>query len=89
MKMQLLYMPPPIYPALTPAVKTATYRPGASSETHGVGYTAHPGGEGEVVIIVVDHACSPAPQRTIVRIIILSRPVAAQAEIEAVVASAA
>ena len=59
-KMQLLYMPPPI-PALTPAVKTATYRPGASGETHGVGYTAHPGGEGEVVIIAVDHACSPAP----------------------------
>ena len=81
-------MPPPIRPALT-AVKTATYGPGTSSETHGVGYAAHPGGKVEVVIIVVDHACSPAPQRTIVRIIILSSPVAAHAEIEAVVASAA
>lgn len=71
------------------AVKTATYGPGASRETHGVGDTAHPGRKVEVVIIAVDHACSPAPQRAIVCIIILSRPVAAQAEIEAVVAFAA
>ena len=77
------------YADATLRTQAATYRPGTSSKTHGVGHTTHPRGKVEVVIIVVDHACSPAPQRTIVRIIILSRPVAAHAEIEAVVASAA
>lgn len=65
-----------------------TYGPRASRETHGVGHTPHRRGEVEVVIIAVDQACSLAPQRAIVRIVILFRPVVAEAKIEAVVAFA-
>ena len=65
-----------------------TYGPRASRETHGVGHTPHRRGEVEVVIIAVDQACSLAPQRAIVRVVILSCPVVADAKIEAVVAFA-
>ena len=65
-----------------------TYGPGASSETHGVGYAPHRRGEIEIVIIAVDQPRSLAPQRAIARVIILTRPVVAEAEIEAVVAVA-
>ena len=65
-----------------------TYGPGASSETHGVGYTTHRRGEVEIVIIAVDQPCSLTPQRAIVRVIILTCPVVAEAKIEAVVAFA-
>ena len=65
-----------------------TYEPGASSETHGVGYAPHRRGEIEIVIIAVDQPRSLAPQRAIARVIILTRPVVAEAKIEAVVAVA-
>ena len=63
-----------------------TYGPVASTETHRVGYTSHWRGEVEVVIIAVDHTCSQHPPWAIVRVIIVTRSVAAEAEIEAVVA---
>ena len=63
-----------------------TYGPVASSETHGVGYASHWGGEVKVVIITVDHTCSNHPPWAIVRIVIVTRSIAAETEIEAVVA---
>lgn len=65
-----------------------TYGPGASSETHGVGYAPHRRGEVEVVIIAVDQPRSLAPQRAIARIIVLTRPVVAETKIKAVIAAA-
>lgn len=66
-----------------------TYWPGAPTVTQVVWYTHMPNrrGEGEVVIIVVDNACCPSPPRAIVHVIIITRSVVAETEIEAVVAS--
>ena len=62
---------------------SCTYGPVDSTETHGVGYTPHRRGEGEVVIIAVDHTCSPDPPWAIVGVIIMTRSIAVEAEIEA------
>ena len=65
---------------------TYTYGPVASTETHGVRYTPHWRGEVEVVIIAVDHTCSRQPPWAVVHVVVVTRSIVAQAEVEAVVA---